>query len=41
MPIYLKIYLIALGIFVVIDGVWLTLIARKFYADQLGSLMTA
>lgn len=37
---YLKIYLFALAIFVVIDGVWLTLIARKFYADQLGSLMT-
>lgn len=33
-------YLITLLAFVVIDGVWLGVIAKNFYADQLGSLMT-
>ena len=32
-------YAITLGIFLVIDLVWLTVIARKLYADKLGYLM--
>lgn len=36
---FLKIYLITLPVFLAIDFVWLTLIARKFYAQHLGYLM--
>ena len=36
----LKLYLIALPVFLGIDMVWLTLIAKNFYAKQIGFLMT-
>lgn len=35
----LKLYVIALPVFLGIDMVWLTLIAKSFYAKQLGYLM--
>jgi len=35
-----KLYFLSLIVFLGIDGVWLTLVARKFYAEQLGYLMT-
>lgn len=34
-----KLYLIALPTFFIIDFLWLALIARKFYLEQLGHLM--
>lgn len=34
-------YLIILGIFLIIDMVWLTVIAKKLYADRLGYLMAS
>jgi uncharacterized membrane protein len=37
---FLKIYLIALPVFLGIDAVWLTTIAKSFYAKQLGYLMS-
>jgi uncharacterized membrane protein len=37
---FLKLYLIALPVFLGIDMVWLTLISKNFYAKQLGYLMT-
>lgn len=36
---FIKLYLIAVPIFFVIDFIWLALIARKFYLDQIGFLM--
>ncbi|PIS08972.1 DUF2177 domain-containing protein [Candidatus Beckwithbacteria bacterium CG10_big_fil_rev_8_21_14_0_10_34_10] len=36
---FLKTYLITLPVFLAIDFVWLTLIARKFYVQNLGYLM--
>lgn len=36
---FLKIYLIAVGVFFAIDMVWLGLIAKNFYAKYLGYLM--
>lgn len=36
---FLKIYLIALPVFLGIDMVWLTLVAKNFYAKHLGYLM--
>lgn len=36
---FLKTYLITLPVFLAIDLVWLSLIARKFYAKYLGYLM--
>ena len=36
---FIKLYLIALPVFVVIDMFWLVLIARKFYNKHLGFLM--
>ncbi len=36
----LKLYFVSLIVFLGIDGVWLTVVARKFYAEQLGYLMT-
>ncbi len=36
---FLKLYLIALPVFLAIDMVWLTLIAKNFYAKQIGYLM--
>ncbi len=35
----MKLYLIAFLVFIVIDLVWLGLLAKKFYADQIGFLM--
>ena len=37
---FLKLYLIALPVFLAIDMVWLTLIAKNFYAKQIGYLMS-
>lgn len=37
---FMKMYIIALIIFVAIDAVWLGLIAPKFYKAQIGHLMT-
>lgn len=36
---FIKIYLIALPLFLVIDMIWLAVIAKSFYARQLGFLM--
>ncbi len=36
---FIKLYLIALPVFFAIDMVWLVLVARKFYAGQIGFLM--
>jgi uncharacterized membrane protein len=36
---FLKLYLIALPVFLAIDMVWLTLVAKNFYAKQIGYLM--
>jgi uncharacterized membrane protein len=36
---YLKLYAIALPIFFAIDMVWLGLVAKNFYRDQIGFLM--
>jgi uncharacterized membrane protein len=37
---YVKMYLIALIIFIAIDALWLGLVAPKFYKAQIGHLMT-
>lgn len=39
LPIFLKLYAIALPTFLVIDLVWLGVVARSFYQAQLGHLM--
>lgn len=36
-----KLYLLALGCFLVVDGLWLGLVAKNFYSKHLGYLMTA
>jgi uncharacterized membrane protein len=36
----LKKFLVTFGIFIALDGVWLTVVAKNFYAQQLGYLMT-
>lgn len=36
---YLKMYVVAFLIFIIIDAVWLGLVAPKFYKDQIGHLM--
>lgn len=36
---FLKLYIIALPVFLAIDMVWLTLIAKNFYAKHIGFLM--
>lgn len=38
--IFIKLYFIALPVFLAIDAVWLTLIAKSFYAKHIGYLMT-
>ena len=38
---FIRYYLIALPVFLVIDLIWLGLVAKKFYADQIGFLMKA
>lgn len=37
----IKIYFITLAVFLTIDFVWLTMVAKNIYANQLGFLMTA
>ena len=37
----LKLYLVALPTFLVLDGIWLGLVARSFYQTHLGHLMRA
>ena len=36
---FIKLYLIALPVFLAIDMVWLTFVAKNFYAKQIGYLM--
>lgn len=36
---FMKLYLIALPVFFAIDMIWLGLVARNFYRDQIGFLM--
>jgi len=36
---FIKLYLIALPVFLAIDAIWLTLIAKNFYAKQIGYLI--
>ena len=36
---FIKLYLIALPVFLGIDMIWLTLVAKNFYAKQIGYLM--
>lgn len=36
---FIKLYLIALPVFLIIDMVWLVLVARNFYQKQIGFLM--
>jgi uncharacterized membrane protein len=36
---FIKLYFIALPIFLLIDGIWLALVARGFYKEQIGYLM--
>lgn len=36
---FIKLYLIALPVFLIIDFIWLGLIARNFYQEQIGALM--
>jgi uncharacterized membrane protein len=39
MSIFIKLYLISLPVFFGIDLIWLSLVARKLYLQQLGALM--
>ncbi len=36
---FIKHYLVVAGIFVAIDAVWLTVVAKTFYTQQLGNLL--
>ena len=36
----IKQFLVALGLFLLIDGIWLTTVAKNFYAKNLGYLMS-
>ena len=36
---FIKLFLIALPVFFVIDIIWLVLVAKKFYQEQIGFLM--
>ena len=36
---FIKLFFIALPVFFVIDIIWLAMVARKFYNNQIGSLM--
>ena len=38
---FLKLYAVALAIFVVLDGIWLGLVAKTFYRNQIGFLMNS
>lgn len=37
---FLKLYLISLPIFILIDAIWLTLVAKDFYSKHIGFIMT-
>ncbi len=37
---HLKLYLVLFSTFLAIDGVWLTLVAKEFYKQQIGFLLT-
>jgi uncharacterized membrane protein len=37
---YIQLFLVTLGAFFIIDMIWLGLVARKFYRDQLGFIMS-
>lgn len=37
---YLKLYLLTIPIFLLIDSIWLGLIAKEFYRNNIGHLMT-
>ncbi len=37
--IYLKAYVVSLLTFLVVDGLWLAVVAKRFYGSQLGSLL--
>jgi len=41
MTFHLKLYLGILAVFLAIDAVWLTLVARGFYSDHLGYLLAS
>jgi len=41
MTYYLKLYAVALVVFLVLDAIWLGLIARGFYAKHLGYVLSA
>jgi uncharacterized membrane protein len=36
---FIKLFLIALPVFFIVDLIWLVLVAKKFYQDQIGFLM--
>lgn len=36
---FIKLYLVAVSVFFAIDLVWLTVVAKKFYTDQIGHLL--
>jgi uncharacterized membrane protein len=36
---FIRLFLIALPVFFVIDMIWLVLVAKKFYSEQIGFLM--
>lgn len=36
---WLKLYLIALPVFMALDGLWLGVVARRFYRDRIGWLL--
>jgi len=36
---FIKLYLIALPVFLLIDGIWLAFVANKFYQSQIGTLL--
>jgi uncharacterized membrane protein len=38
---FIKLYAIALPVFLALDIVWLGLVAKNFYRDQIGSLMSS
>ena len=38
---YLKVYGVALSVFLVVDLIWIGFIARTFYQDQLGFILTS
>lgn len=37
---FIKLYLLTLPVYLLVDGLWLTVIAKSFYAKHLGYLMT-